>query len=187
MRRTVDLLRERISADRAFVGLSFREIAERLGRSESSVRQAFKALNLQTDVTRKQRRVLRYCWKNRRRGFTVRSVAKRYGVGTSFVVSTIRGKLGAKAKAFLARAADRYYRRKYAGGKKERSALWLRDIEEKGRFGFDFTGKYWKRYYRLWQRKRRRDAPVNDDGRPDYVATMLKAIEASRKRDARRF
>lgn len=175
--KVVDLIRERLAADpRAFEGLSYREIAERVGRSESAIRVAFKELKLQTETTRKQRRVLRYCWKNRRRGFTVRSVAKKFGVGASFVVATLRGKLGARAKAFLARASDRYYRRKYASGKKVRSVFWLRDVEEKGRLGFDFTGKYWRRYYRLWLKKRRRDCPIDENGLPDYVGTMLRKL-----------
>ena len=95
-------------------------------------------------------------------------------------------KLGERrAKRFIRHSIEKYWEYKYTHGKRVRSALWERDIKDRGLMGFDFTGDrglmgfdftgpYWQRYYKMWKNKRRKDCPVDDDGRPDYVATMLR-------------
>lgn len=175
MKKVVHELQERLDADpRCLNAKSYADIARELGRSVSAVRVAWRELGLPPALNATQARIWRRVVELRRQGFTVRSVAKELGTSSALVFQVIRKQLGRRANRFVERAADRFYRRKYTRGRKVRPALWKRDIKEHGYMGFEFTKGYWKRYYKMWKNKRRKDCPVDDDGRPDYVATLLR-------------
>lgn len=120
-------------------------------------------------------RILRYLWKRRKKGFLPGRVLKKLDASWRDLYGALVEKLGERrAKRFIRHSIEKYWEYKYTHGKRVRSALWERDIKDRGLMGFDFTGPYWNRYYKMWKNKRRKDCPVDEDGRPDYVATMLR-------------
>lgn len=146
------------------------ELQAALGLNEPQLKRLVSCLrakrpDLAAKITVKRDRELeRYMWRRAKskRGFTVDDAARKTGRTTADVMRALATIYPdeKRRKRFLWRMRELKYKYKYTRGEKVRDQEWLDDVARVNGLGFEFTGVYWKRYRKLWWKRKRKERPL---------------------------
>lgn len=132
------------------------ELAKRIKRS-------CKTAPAPEDVLRRAKRLYR-----KRGYFVMDALARHFGTSSSTIRKIIIPSFSSLAayKRFKRKMEERIFEARCTRAEKVRDQKWLDDIKRVNGLGFEFTGGYWRRYRKLWWRKRRKERPIENPNFP---------------------